>query len=175
MEQILGKETYFVNVDFLKLEIYIPQTHLESLQIALQHVDAGHIGNYDCCLSYSPITSTWRPLEGTHPYAGEINEIHTELEYKVEVTIRSEKLDDTIASIKDIHPYEEPVINVIPLYATGIPSQEIYEDPTFKQLRFDDQLNIVSESCIREMSAEERAEYDRMVEGATQMSILDLL
>ena len=35
-----------------KLEIFIPETHLKALQKALQDVDAGHIGNYDSCMSY---------------------------------------------------------------------------------------------------------------------------
>ena len=41
---------------YCKLEIFIPDTHLEPLQRALREVDAGHIGNYDCCLSYSSVT-----------------------------------------------------------------------------------------------------------------------
>ena len=47
-----------------KLEIFIPASHLELLQEALGGADAGHIGGYDRCLSYSPVTSCWRPLEG---------------------------------------------------------------------------------------------------------------
>ena len=39
-------------MQFCKLEIFIPANYLETLQTALQKVDAGHIGNYDCCLSY---------------------------------------------------------------------------------------------------------------------------
>ena len=58
-------------ISFLKLEIFLPETHLEALQTALQNVDAGHIGNYDCCLSYSRVMGTWRPLPGTSPYSGE--------------------------------------------------------------------------------------------------------
>ncbi len=52
---------------FVKLEIFIPETHLRDLQIALADVDAGHIGKYDCALSYSKVTSTWRPLAGAKP------------------------------------------------------------------------------------------------------------
>ena len=51
---------------YFKLEIFIPETHFRALQKALQQVDAGHIGNYDSCLSYSPVTGTWRPLAGTN-------------------------------------------------------------------------------------------------------------
>lgn len=39
-----------------KLEIFIPASHLSALQKALQAVDAGHIGQYDSCMSYSPVT-----------------------------------------------------------------------------------------------------------------------
>ena len=33
---------------------------------------------------------------------------------------KKENLEKTMAAVKEIHPYEEPVINVIPLYAAGI-------------------------------------------------------
>lgn len=47
---------------YCKLEIFLPPSHLEVLQKALQEVDAGHIGNYDSCMSVSPVTGYWRPL-----------------------------------------------------------------------------------------------------------------
>lgn len=105
---------------FCKLEIFIPEDHLSQLQDALCSVDAGHIGNYDCCLSYSRVTGCWRPLDGTNPYLGSVGEVSSEPELKVEVTCRTEAVDKTLSAIKSIHPYEEPVINVIPLYRTGL-------------------------------------------------------
>ena len=104
---------------YCKLEIFIPESHLAALQKALQAVDAGHIGKYDCCLSYSRGTGCWRPLEGANPYIGRENEISEEPEIKVEVTCRTERVDQTVQAVKAVHPYEEPVINVIPLYRTG--------------------------------------------------------
>lgn len=104
---------------YCKLEIFIPSSHLEPLRRALQDVDAGHIGHYDSCLSYSPVTSCWRPLAGTNPYLGAQGERSQEPELKVEVTCRTEQVDQTIEAIKAVHPYEEPVINVIPLYRTS--------------------------------------------------------
>ena len=105
---------------YLKLEIFIPETHLSILQTALQSVDAGHIGNYDCCLSYSRVMGTWRPLAGASPYIGEEGVISCEPELKVEVTVKAERLSETLEAIKNVHPYEEPVINVIPLWGTGL-------------------------------------------------------
>ncbi len=103
-----------------KLEIFIPETHLEVLRNALQEVDAGHIGNYDSCMSYSRVMSSWRPLEGTNPYSGTIGQLAQEEELKVEVTCTAQRLEETIKAIKAVHPYEEPVINAFALYATGL-------------------------------------------------------
>lgn len=103
-----------------KLEIFIPESHLEQLQEAMRRVDAGHIGNYDSCMSYGPVMGCWRPLAGSAPYIGSHGDISVEPELKAEVTCRTDRVKETLAAIKEIHPYEEPVINVIPLYMTGM-------------------------------------------------------
>jgi hypothetical protein len=106
--------------EFCKMEIFVPQTHLEAIRKALQMADAGHIGNYDSCLSYSEVNGCWRPLQGSHPYSGEKNRLCTAKEYKVEVLCKRNRVDETIRAVKAAHPYEVPVINVIPLYRTGL-------------------------------------------------------
>ena len=108
-----------MTVSYLKLEIFIPEPHFPALQTALQEVDAGHIGKYDSCLSFSPVQGTWRPLAGSKPFIGAEGRISCEPELKVEVTIRAERLRETMEAIRTIHPYEQPVINVIPLWGTG--------------------------------------------------------
>ena len=86
---------------YCKLEIFIPETHYFGATEALQSVDAGHIGNYDSCMSCSQLTSYWRPLGGTSPYIGNVGEISCEPEVKVEVTVFTEKVDETIQAIKE--------------------------------------------------------------------------
>ena len=105
---------------YCKLEIFLPESHLPALQEALRSVDAGHIGNYDSCLSFHPVMGVWRPLEGTSPYLGAEGEVSCEPEIKAEVTIRTERLKETIRAVRAVHPYEEPVINAVPLLATGL-------------------------------------------------------
>ena len=107
-------------IDFCKLEIFIPQSHLGILQETLYSLDAGHIGNYDCCLSYSQVISTWRPLDGSNPFIGETGKVSQQTELKVEVTCRFSQVEAIIQAIKLIHPYEEPVINAIPLLHTAL-------------------------------------------------------
>lgn len=104
---------------YCKLEIFLPESHLPALREALRTADAGHIGRYDCCLSYSRVVGCWRPLAGAAPYRGVPGEISAEPELKVEVTCLTERADLTVAAVKRIHPYEEPVINVLPLYRTS--------------------------------------------------------
>ena len=109
-----------MDAQYYKLEIFVPETHFRALQKALQDADAGHIGNYDSCLSYSRVTGTWRPLAGTKPFIGTEGEVSEAPELKVEVTIRAEILEVVMKAIRAVHPYEEPLINVLPLVATGM-------------------------------------------------------
>ena len=55
---------------FYKLEIFVPEDYFAAVRQALWSVDAGHIGEYDRCLSWSRVNSCWRPLEGADPFEG---------------------------------------------------------------------------------------------------------
>ena len=99
----------------VKLEIFIPESHLAELQRALQQSGAGSVGNYDSCMAYSRVTGTWRALDGANPYIGGINSIESAPELKVETFCDEERLSAALDAVKEIHPYDEPVIFVIPL------------------------------------------------------------
>jgi len=99
----------------VKLEVFIPKSHFSALRDALCSAQAGVIGNYENVLSYSTVQGNWRPLPGANPYDGDVGVLCEGEEYKVEVCCQVEKLTQTIFAIKAIHPYEEPVINIIPL------------------------------------------------------------
>ena len=101
---------------YVKLEIFIPETHFSQLRSALQAVDAGHIGNYDSCLAYSHVTGSWRPLAGVSPYEGRVGEVSEAPELKVELRVKADLLEETLAAIRAVHPYETPEIFVIPLW-----------------------------------------------------------
>lgn len=104
-------------IEMVKLEIFAPPEALPALQDALAAAGAGRIGNYDRCLSITRVIGTWRPLEGADPYSGEIGRQQQAEELKLEVNCPVEILQAVIQSIRNAHPYEEPVINIIPLYS----------------------------------------------------------
>lgn len=100
---------------YYKLEIAIPGEHLKELFNALRAADAGHIGKYDSCSYYFDAVGTWRPLENADPYLGEIGKISNEPAVRIDVHIRAEDLEKTIAAIREVHPFEDPGITVIPV------------------------------------------------------------
>lgn len=105
---------------YCKLEIFLPESHLEAVRTALIEADAGHVGNYDSCMSYYEVSGCWRPLPGSAPYAGEENVLCQASELKVEVLVARERVKETIAAVKRAHPYETPVIYALALYDTGL-------------------------------------------------------
>lgn len=109
-----------MEIRLYKLEIFVPESHFQVVRGALWSVDAGHIGNYDQCLSWSRVSSCWRPLEGTAPYDGTIGRLSEAEEIKIEVCCLAQRLNETLGAIKQVHPYEEPVIYVLPVLGTGL-------------------------------------------------------
>lgn len=103
---------------FCKLEIFAPQTHLEAIRAVLIRADAGRLGFYEGAISYAPVTGCWTPLPGASPYDGEVGKRTEAAEVKIEVLCRVAKLRETVALVREAHPYEEPVINAIPLLDT---------------------------------------------------------
>lgn len=100
---------------FFKVEIFIPEEHVDELLETLARAHAGEIGKYDHCTSITRVEGTWRPLEGANPAVGTVGRLFTGSECKVEVNIREEHLLEAIQAVRGMHPYEEPVINVVPL------------------------------------------------------------
>lgn len=99
----------------VKLEIFVPQDHALKLADALSEIGVGVIGNYDHCVALTPVRGFFRPMEGANPFEGKVGELSEVAEYKLEVNCKRELVKDAIEAIKRAHPYEEPLINVIPL------------------------------------------------------------
>lgn len=104
-----------MNIKEVKLEIYTPEEFVEKLRDALADIDVCRIGRYSHVVSYQNTKGFWKPLEGSNPYNGEKGEICSDCEIKMEVRCPVGKVREAVQIIKKIHPYEEPVINVIPL------------------------------------------------------------
>ena len=98
-----------------KIEVYIPYNFTDKIRELLNSTGVGKVGNYDNCVCVSEVKGVFRPLEGSNPYLGLENKLCEVLENKVEAICNKEALKMVIEQIKNIHPYDEPLINIIPL------------------------------------------------------------
>ena len=99
----------------VKLEIFAPQEYALQIRDELAKIGVGHIADYDHCVAIYPIQGYYRPLPGSNPFDGEIGKISETTEYKIEVNCKRELVSKAIKVIRSVHPYEEPLINIIPL------------------------------------------------------------
>jgi hypothetical protein len=102
----------FTNV---KLEIFIPQEYSLQLRDELAKIGVGRLGTYDHCVAITPVQGYFRPLPGADPFDGEIGKISEKMEHKLEVNCERGLVDEAIKVIRSVHPYEEPLVNIIPL------------------------------------------------------------
>jgi len=100
---------------FYKIEVFAPVEAVDEILAALAAAHAGEIGRYDHCATVIPVQGYWRPLEGSQPAAGKPGELFSDSEVKLEVLCREQYLLEAVTAVRQAHPYEEPVINIIPL------------------------------------------------------------
>jgi hypothetical protein len=96
----------------LRINVYIPETHLEPVKQAMFEAGAGRIGNYDSCCWQTKGTGQFRPLEGNNAFIGETGKVEQVEEYKVELVCEDTKIHAVVAAMKQAHPYEEPAYDV---------------------------------------------------------------
>lgn len=100
-----------------KISVYIPEEFVKELSEKVNEQIKPLYPGYDSAFSMTKVTGVWRSLEGSDPFIGKIGEISVEEEIKVEFSVREEDLENVIRTIVSVHPYEEPAIDVIPMYA----------------------------------------------------------
>ncbi|MDA1060777.1 MAG: hypothetical protein O3B47_03215 [bacterium] len=104
---------------FVKIAVYVPSSHANSIREALAEAGAGHIGNYDYCSFTVKGVGRYRCGEGTKPFKGEPGQIEEIDEERVETICPEEGIDKVLAAVKKVHPYEEPAVDIYPLLNEG--------------------------------------------------------
>ena len=98
-----------------KLEVYVPNDYSEKVKNALFEAGAGNIGFYDECSFSISGTGTFRPMEGSKPFSGELNVRENVYEEMISVIFENFKQQQIIAAMKSAHPYEEVAYQIIKL------------------------------------------------------------
>lgn len=99
----------------VKIVITVPETDTQRLLKAIGDAGAGAIGNYTHCSFTSKGIGRFIPVNGANPNIGKVGKSEEVIEDRIEVTCNKDILDKVINTIKTVHPYEEPVIDICPL------------------------------------------------------------
>jgi len=98
-----------------KLCFFVPETHLDSVKQAVFDAGGGRMGDYDNCCWQVKGCGQFRPLPGSSPFIGKVNELETVDEYRVELVCEDACMAAVVAALKQAHPYEEAAYDVIRL------------------------------------------------------------
>ncbi|MCK5833809.1 Nif3-like dinuclear metal center hexameric protein [bacterium] len=103
---------------YLKVVVFVPESHLEQVRVALCLEGAGNIGNYSDCTFSTPGVGTFLPGREAKPFSGVLGQLKKEKERRLETIIPVESIDAAILAIKKSHPYEEPAFDIYPVLNT---------------------------------------------------------
>lgn len=102
-------------INRVKIVVTIPLDKTEEVRNAICNEGAGIIGNYTHCSMSTKCIGTFKPNNNANPYIGQNNKLEIVEEYKLEVVCTIDKVKKVISKLKQVHPYEEPAIDIIPL------------------------------------------------------------
>jgi len=98
-----------------KISVAIPPEYKDKLMDAVNDSMRQMYPGYDRAFSVTETKGTWRSLEGSSPFIGRTGEISIEDELRIDFVICSEDLRKVILAIRNVHPYEEPAIDILPM------------------------------------------------------------
>lgn len=104
-----------INVNRVKIIVTIPIENVDEVRNAICEVGAGIIGNYTHCSMSTKCIGTFKPNDNANPYIGENNKMEFVEEEKLEVVCDVNNVKNVISKLREVHPYEEPAIDIIPL------------------------------------------------------------
>lgn len=103
------------NIKKVKIFVTIPQENLERVRKAMCEAGAGVIGNYTYCTTTVKSVGTFMPNDDANPYIGTNNKLEYVNEEKLEVICDVDNVKKVISALRQVHPYEEPAIDIVPL------------------------------------------------------------
>ena len=101
--------------ELVKLVVFVPGANADQIREALGSAGAGQIGEYAFCSYSVQGVGRFVPSANANPHIGSANQPEAVDEERIEVTCQRDQAAKVVALIKDVHPYEEVVVDVYPL------------------------------------------------------------
>jgi len=103
------------NIQIYKISVNIPEEYANELMDSINNIMDPIYPGYERAFTTFHVKGTWKTLDGSHPYNGKTGEITIADELRIEFATYDRDLESVIKKIIEIHPYEEPGIDVIPM------------------------------------------------------------
>ncbi len=103
----------------LKLIVYVPVEAFDRFREQFLQDKVGHIGKYSHCSFSLEGEGTFMPLEGSEPYSGQQDLLSRVKEKRFEAVLWEKDINEVIARLKEIHPYEEVAYDLVSLSNQG--------------------------------------------------------
>ena len=104
-----------IEINKVKIIVTIPIENVNEVRHAICEAGAGVIGNYTHCSMSTKCVGTFKPTDEANPYIGEKNNLEFVEEEKLEVVCDVNIVKNVISKLREVHPYEEPAIDIVPL------------------------------------------------------------
>jgi hypothetical protein len=104
-----------INIKKVKIIVTVPVGNASEVRLALGDAGAGIIGNYAYCSINSEVKGTFKGNNLSNPTIGAKNELETVSEIKIEVQCDVGNVKSILNRLREVHPYEEPAIDIVPL------------------------------------------------------------
>lgn len=97
------------------LIVTVPPEDADALLDAIASAGGGTIGEYTHCAFMTAGDGRFKPSAAATPHTGVAERINREPEIRIETFCARADAKAIVAAIRAAHPYEEPVIYIVPL------------------------------------------------------------
>lgn len=104
-----------VDIQKVQITVTVPHDYVKTVLNAIWSIGAGVIGNYTNCSLSTKCIGTFKPNSQATPFIGNNNSLEHVEEEQIEVTCNINEVKKVVEKIREVHPYEEPAINIVPL------------------------------------------------------------
>jgi hypothetical protein len=101
--------------ELVKLVVFVPEENADAVRQALGEAGAGRIGEYSFCSFSVKGTGRFKPGYNANPAIGSAGKLEEVSEERIEVACEKDQVKDIIRTIKEVHPYEEVVLDIYPM------------------------------------------------------------
>jgi len=100
-----------------KLICSVPQSHAESVRMAIGAAGGGDAGEYTYCSFTTTGTGRFLPGDLSKPFSGKHGEIEEALEERIEIgNIPQSKIKPVIDALLEVHPYDEAYYELVEIF-----------------------------------------------------------